>query len=273
MTEAHSPSNPHLPGFEGHIPSLERVMQAHSFVNREWFRVPNYPETGTGHAVYAQGQGEPCYLCVLLFEIERLTRELANLKQGYQNFVDDNGAEQDSLRQRLSEANKDAQRYRFLRQGEDVIPPEHEAPYGGMWSRIYLKGCDREKMDAVIDAAMAECSGDEMQAMSCDSAQNDRARPADETPAALPVPSGWQGKEPWFKVGDQVVPTTPFCGQRPVCTITEITERGFKYTHESISAGPRYGWCEGGETYEPTGYQSLDDYRSEVIRATQAASR
>jgi hypothetical protein len=69
--------------------------------------------------------------------------------------------------------------------------------------------------------------------------------------------TGWQGKKPWFKVGDQVRPTTLFCGQRPLCTITEITERGFKYTHAPIVTGSPsfFGEYRGGETYVPSEYE------------------
>ena len=50
---------------------------------------------------------------------------------------------------------RDAARYRYIRQGEDALSPEDEQPYADMWKTIWLKGCDREKMDAVVDAAMA----------------------------------------------------------------------------------------------------------------------
>jgi hypothetical protein len=69
----------------------------------------------------------------------------------------------------------------------------------------------------------------------------------------MPVPSGWQGKEPWFKVGDKVrhiYATSAW----PISTVTEITEQGFKYSHEKFALDP-YQWTEGGETYEPSGYK------------------
>lgn len=50
----------------------------------------------------------------------------------------------------------DAARYRYIRQGEDVLSPEDEEHYAEMWKVIWLKGCDCEKMDAVVDAAMAK---------------------------------------------------------------------------------------------------------------------
>jgi hypothetical protein len=73
---------------------------------------------------------------------------------------------------------------------------------------------------------------------------------------AWPVPSGWRGKDPWFKVGELVRPKTPFAGQRPLCTITEILPNGFKYTHAPIPTGsPHWGEYRGGETYEPSDYE------------------
>jgi hypothetical protein len=103
---------------------------------------------------------------------------------------------------------------------------------------------------------------------------NNLERVADETPAApvWEIPSGWRGQPPWFRAGDKVKPVTQICGLHPVCTITEITERGFKYTHERISMGPRYGWIEGGETYEPSGYERASVETSETMRLAKEAS-
>lgn len=71
------------------------------------------------------------------------------------------------------------------------------------------------------------------------------------------VPSGWRGKDPWFNVGDLVKPI--HIGGCPLdCTIIEITDRGFKYVHERWSFGPRQGWTEGGETFEPSGYELVE---------------
>lgn len=71
------------------------------------------------------------------------------------------------------------------------------------------------------------------------------------------VPSGWRGADPWFKVGDKVV--NPYSPYMPVHMVTEITERGFKYSHARFSLGPRYGWTEGGETFEPSHYRRAPD--------------
>lgn len=77
-----------------------------------------------------------------------------------------------------------------------------------------------------------------------------------ERALVLSTPSGWQGKEPWFQPGDLVVPDYPLWGQRLLCTVTEITDRGFKYKHSPISTGaPFWGTCDGGETFEPSHYR------------------
>jgi hypothetical protein len=69
------------------------------------------------------------------------------------------------------------------------------------------------------------------------------------------VPSGWRGKKPWFKVGDKVLPLSALHRWYPVHTITELTSRGFKYSHARFSLGTRIGWTEGGETFEPSQYE------------------
>lgn len=66
---------------------------------------------------------------------------------------------------------------------------------------------------------------------------------------------GWEGKAPWFKVGDRVLPLSALHKWYPVHTVTEITERGFRYSHERVQLGTRIGWSEGGETYAPSWYQ------------------
>lgn len=49
------------------------------------------------------------------------------------------------------EMQKDAARYRFLRQSETTMGPAQEQAYGEMWLRISKKGCDGEKMDRAVD--------------------------------------------------------------------------------------------------------------------------
>lgn len=58
--------------------------------------------------------------------------------------------------QELESLHRDAARYRYIRQGEDVLSPEDEDHYAEMWRTIFEKGCDREKMDAAVDAAIAK---------------------------------------------------------------------------------------------------------------------
>jgi hypothetical protein len=73
-------------------------------------------------------------------------------------------------------------------------------------------------------------------------------------PESFPVPSGWRGQKPWFEIGDHVLPTNALYRFYPVHTVTEITERGFKYTHERMNLFYDK-WSEGGETFEPTHYE------------------
>lgn len=80
-----------------------------------------------------------------------------------------------------------------------------------------------------------------------------------------PIPSGWRGQEPWFKVGERVLPLNALNRYYPVHTITEITERGFKYTHERYSLGTRIGWSEGGQTFEPSRYERAADQTTERL--------
>lgn len=51
---------------------------------------------------------------------------------------------------------RDGARYRFIRQGEDELPTEHEAAFAAMWADITLKGYWREHMDKRIDEAMQQ---------------------------------------------------------------------------------------------------------------------
>ncbi len=76
-------SNRHLPEHVTHVPTVERVRQAHSHVPAEWWK-PYGSEGGPGHAPYYQSSDETCYLCALLAEIEMLREELKILKQDKQ---------------------------------------------------------------------------------------------------------------------------------------------------------------------------------------------
>lgn len=78
--------------------------------------------------------------------------------------------------------------------------------------------------------------------------------------APLAIPSGWQGKEPWFKVGDKV--TSRHSLYPSVSTVTGITERGFKFTHPRININA-YQWSEGGETFEPGMYELASENGSD----------
>jgi hypothetical protein len=69
------------------------------------------------------------------------------------------------------------------------------------------------------------------------------------------APSGWRGLSPWFKVGDRVLPLSALHRWYPIHTVTEITSRGFKYSHDRFSLGARIGWTEGGETFDPSAYE------------------
>lgn len=92
------------------------------------------------------------------------------------------------------------------------------------------------------------------------------------TEQAWPVPSGWRQQDPWFKVGDIVRPM--IAGGCPFPhTVTEITALGFKYKHERWSLGPRYGWTEGGETYEPTHYELCPEKASGVHQNCQVCTK
>ena len=51
---------------------------------------------------------------------------------------------------------RDGARYRFLRQGEDMLDTEQEERFAQMWRDISRKGIWREKMDTRIDQAMQE---------------------------------------------------------------------------------------------------------------------
>jgi hypothetical protein len=47
--------------------------------------------------------------------------------------------------------------------------------------------------------------------------------------------------------------------------ITEFTEGGFKYKHPRINLGSRIGWTEGGETFEPDGYELVKGYQLDLF--------
>lgn len=80
-------------------------------------------------------------------------------------------------------------------------------------------------------------------------------RPEETSERSSYVSTGWEGKAPWFKVGDKVLDNGYLWSARPVCTVTEITERGFKYSHARWNlVGSRIGWTEGGETFSPSMY-------------------
>jgi len=61
---------------------------------------------------------------------------------------------------RLLLIKSDAERYRFIRQGEDGLPTQHEEAFAAMWDEISLKGCWRERMDKRIDKAMQQVNGE-----------------------------------------------------------------------------------------------------------------
>ena len=104
---------------------------------------------------------------------------------------------------------------------------------------------------SVAATALAVCG---MQPVSASSQRG--SLPPGAAEGGWDVPSGWRNREPWFKVGDQVVCQYPMWGRTLVCTVTEITPQGFKYTHEKVPTGsPWWGTAEGGETYEPSGYR------------------
>lgn len=68
----------HLRYFELHVPSPERVREAHTRMTASDF-------IGTGllpHREYTQSTTEGCYLCALLYEIEELKKEIRFLRQG-----------------------------------------------------------------------------------------------------------------------------------------------------------------------------------------------
>jgi hypothetical protein len=58
-------------------------------------------------------------------------------------------------------------------------------------------------------------------------------------------------KQSKFKVGDRVLPLNSLYRHYPVATVTEITERGFKYRHDApINLGARIGWYQEGEALD-----------------------
>ncbi len=49
---------------------------------------------------------------------------------------------------------KDAQRYRWIRRSESRLDTPDEESLSAVWKQLILKGCDEERMDAIIDAGM-----------------------------------------------------------------------------------------------------------------------
>lgn len=75
----------HLPQHEQYsVPTVERIREAHSQVPTGWWQSPG--KVSPGHPVYAQGN-DPCYLCVLLAEIDRLRADLERLSIGSRGNV------------------------------------------------------------------------------------------------------------------------------------------------------------------------------------------
>src|SRR6266704_3602591 len=94
-------------------------------------------------------------------ELDALRAENANLRANYMRLVGGHAPETNDCHIRphdfcsagTCKVCMDAARYRFIRQSESVLAPEHEKEFAEMWADIYQKNTS-EFMDRRIDQAM-----------------------------------------------------------------------------------------------------------------------
>lgn len=73
-----------------------------------------------------------------------------------------------------------------------------------------------------------------------------------------------------IKIGMKLKNTT---SSLPVVTVTELTDKGFKYIHAPYSWGTRMGWSDSGECYGSDGYSYYEEHRTQnpvIISADEA---